>query len=135
MTPQEARAAVNVIGTQLQHEWMTTAKEIAAIPEANKDWKPEPKIQATLSEVAAGLWQAAHDPQPLLDMRPTMGVLLPGAASNSPMEVLYSSRPMCTLSARVPGTGRLADCIVATTASGTVPRSITETLREMWLCT
>ena len=46
MTPQEARAAVNVIGTQLQHEWMTTAKVIAAIPDGNKDWKPEPKARS-----------------------------------------------------------------------------------------
>ncbi|MBL8136250.1 MAG: DinB family protein [Acidobacteria bacterium] len=43
MTPHEARAAVNVIGTQLQHEWMTTVKVLEAIPEANKDWKPEEK--------------------------------------------------------------------------------------------
>ena len=46
MTPQEARAAANVIGTQLQHEWMTRARVIAAIPEANKDWKPEPKSRS-----------------------------------------------------------------------------------------
>ena len=46
MTPQEARAAVNVIGTQLQHEWMTTAKVLAAIPDAAKDWKPEPKSRS-----------------------------------------------------------------------------------------
>lgn len=43
MTPHEARAAVNVIGTQLQHEWMTTVKVLEAIPEGNKDWKPEGK--------------------------------------------------------------------------------------------
>lgn len=43
MTPQEARAAANVIGTQLQHEWMTTAKVIEAIPDGNKEWKPDPK--------------------------------------------------------------------------------------------
>lgn len=46
MTPQEGRAAANVIGTQLQHEWMTTAKVIAAIPDANKDWKPEAKSRS-----------------------------------------------------------------------------------------
>ncbi|MGE0362663.1 MAG: DinB family protein [Vicinamibacterales bacterium] len=46
MTPQEARAAAKVIGTQLQHEWMTTAKVIAAIPEANKEWKPDPKSRS-----------------------------------------------------------------------------------------
>ncbi len=46
MTPQEARAAANVIGTQLQHEWMTTVKVIEAIPDANKDWKPDPKSRS-----------------------------------------------------------------------------------------
>ncbi len=46
MTPHEARAAVNVIGTQLQHEWMTTAKVLAAIPDANKEWKPDPKSRS-----------------------------------------------------------------------------------------
>ncbi|MFN7917131.1 MAG: DinB family protein [Vicinamibacterales bacterium] len=46
MTPQEARAAVNVIGMQLQHEWMTTAKVIEAIPDANKEWKPDPKARS-----------------------------------------------------------------------------------------
>ena len=46
MTPQEARAAANVIGTQLQHEWMTTAKVLAAIPDGNKEWKPDPKSRS-----------------------------------------------------------------------------------------
>jgi uncharacterized damage-inducible protein DinB len=46
MTPQEARAAANVIGTQLQHEWMSTAKVIAAIPDSNKEWKPDPKSRS-----------------------------------------------------------------------------------------
>lgn len=46
MTPHEARSAVNVIGTQLQHEWMTTAKVIEAIPDANKEWKPDPKSRS-----------------------------------------------------------------------------------------
>lgn len=46
MTPQEARAAANVIGTQLQHEWMTTAKVIEAIPDGNKEWKPDPKSRS-----------------------------------------------------------------------------------------
>jgi uncharacterized protein len=46
MTPQEARAAVNVIGTQLQHEWMTTAKVLEAVPEDNKGYKPEPKSRS-----------------------------------------------------------------------------------------
>lgn len=46
MTAQEARAAANVIGTQLQHEWMTTAKVLAAIPDGNKEWKPDPKSRS-----------------------------------------------------------------------------------------
>jgi uncharacterized damage-inducible protein DinB len=46
MTPQEARAAVNVIGTQLQHEWMTTAKVLEAVPEGNKEYKPDPKSRS-----------------------------------------------------------------------------------------
>lgn len=46
MTPAEARAAANVIGTQLQHEWMTTAKVLEAIPDANKEWKPDPKSRS-----------------------------------------------------------------------------------------
>jgi uncharacterized damage-inducible protein DinB len=46
MTPQDARAAAKVIAAQLQHDWMTTAKVIAAIPEANKDWKPDPKSRS-----------------------------------------------------------------------------------------
>ena len=96
---------------------------------------PPPKIHTTLSDRPLGAWQAAHEPQPLLDMRPTIGVLLPGAGSNSPIEVLYSSLPMCTLSASVPGVGSRADDSVATTCSGTVVRSTTDTLREMWLCT
>jgi uncharacterized damage-inducible protein DinB len=46
MTPQEARAAVNVIGTQLQHEWMTTAKVLEAVPEGNREYKPDPKSRS-----------------------------------------------------------------------------------------
>ncbi len=60
MTPQDARAAVNVIGTQLQHEWMTTARVLAAIPEANKDWRPDPKSrsawQLAIHLAGADLW-------------------------------------------------------------------------------
>ena len=46
MTPQEGRAAATIIGTQLQHEWMTTARVIAAIPDGNKDWKPDAKSRS-----------------------------------------------------------------------------------------
>jgi uncharacterized damage-inducible protein DinB len=74
MTPQEARAAANVIGTQLQHEWMTTAKVIEAIPDASKDWKPDGRSRSAwelalhlagadiwfLTSIAAGMF--ANDP-------------------------------------------------------------------------
>jgi uncharacterized damage-inducible protein DinB len=46
MTPQEARAAATVIGTQLQYEWKTTAKVLQAVPEGKKDWKPEEKARS-----------------------------------------------------------------------------------------
>lgn len=43
MSPNEARAAVNLLGTQLQHEWMTTVKVLAAVPEDKKDYRPDEK--------------------------------------------------------------------------------------------
>ncbi len=46
MTPQEARVAANMIGTQLQHEWMTTARVLGAVPEASKQWKPDDKARS-----------------------------------------------------------------------------------------
>lgn len=46
MTPQEARVAANMIGTQLQHEWMTTARVLGAVPEDNKGWKPDEKARS-----------------------------------------------------------------------------------------
>ena len=49
---------------------------------------PAGKIHTTLSVVAKGEWQAAHEPQPLLDMRPVIGVVVFGAGSNSPIDVL-----------------------------------------------
>ena len=48
---------------------------------------PDGKIQTTLSDRPLGVWQLAHEPQPLFDMRPTSGAVVPGAASNSPIEV------------------------------------------------
>jgi uncharacterized damage-inducible protein DinB len=57
MTPQEARAAVNVLGTQLQHEWMTTAKVLGAIPEDRKDYRPDEKSR-TAWELATHLANA-----------------------------------------------------------------------------
>lgn len=41
MRPEQARAVADTIGQQLQNEWMTTYKVLNAIPEANKDHKPE----------------------------------------------------------------------------------------------
>jgi len=41
MKPDQARAVADTIGQQLQMEWMTTYKVLAAIPEARKDHKPE----------------------------------------------------------------------------------------------
>ena len=41
MKPDQARAVADMIGQQLQMEWMTTYKVLAAIPEASKDHKPE----------------------------------------------------------------------------------------------
>jgi uncharacterized damage-inducible protein DinB len=42
MHADHAKAAAELVGTQLQHEWMTTYKVITAIPEGSKDYKPEP---------------------------------------------------------------------------------------------
>ncbi len=41
MTPAEARAIANAVGQQLQNEWMTTYKVLSAVPEAQKQHKPE----------------------------------------------------------------------------------------------
>lgn len=46
MTADQAKAVADALGQQLQHEWMTTVKVIEAIPETNKDWKPEPKSRS-----------------------------------------------------------------------------------------
>lgn len=46
MTPDQAKAVAGALGQQLQNEWMTTVRVIEAIPEANKDWKPEPKSRS-----------------------------------------------------------------------------------------
>lgn len=42
MNPEHAKFLAATLGQQLQTEWMTTYKVIAAIPEGKKDWKPEP---------------------------------------------------------------------------------------------
>jgi uncharacterized damage-inducible protein DinB len=41
MTPQEARIVANVVGQQLQSEWMTTYKVLKAVPEESKTHQPE----------------------------------------------------------------------------------------------
>jgi uncharacterized damage-inducible protein DinB len=43
MTADQARAVTEVLGQQIQQEWMTTVKVIGAIPEDKKDYKPDPK--------------------------------------------------------------------------------------------
>jgi uncharacterized damage-inducible protein DinB len=46
MTPDQAKAVAQAVGTQLQHEWMTTYKVLAAIPDGNRDFKPEPNSRS-----------------------------------------------------------------------------------------
>jgi uncharacterized damage-inducible protein DinB len=41
MTPDQARAVANTVGQQLQNEWMTTYKVLAAVPNAERDYKPD----------------------------------------------------------------------------------------------
>ena len=42
MTPDQARTVANTVGQQLQHEWMTTYKVIAAVPTDKRDYRPDP---------------------------------------------------------------------------------------------
>ena len=42
MTADQAKAVAEVLGQQIQQEWMTTVKVVEAIPEGKKDWKPAP---------------------------------------------------------------------------------------------
>lgn len=46
MTADQAKAVAEALGQQLQQEWMTTVKVIEAIPEGNKNWKPDPKSRS-----------------------------------------------------------------------------------------
>jgi uncharacterized damage-inducible protein DinB len=46
MNADQAKAVAQSLGGQLQHEWMTTVKVIEAIPEANRNWKPDPKARS-----------------------------------------------------------------------------------------
>ena len=46
MTPDQARTVANAVGQQLQHEWMTTYKVLAAVPNEKRDYKPEPNARS-----------------------------------------------------------------------------------------
>jgi uncharacterized damage-inducible protein DinB len=52
MTPDNAKFLSQVIGQQLQTEWMTTYKVLAAVPDAKKDFKPQ--------ENSRSAWDLAH---------------------------------------------------------------------------
>ena len=41
MTPENAKFLTQVMGQQLQTEWMSTYKVIAAVPDDKKDFKPQ----------------------------------------------------------------------------------------------
>ena len=41
MTPDQAKAIAASVGQQLQYEWMTTYKVLKAIPDGQRDYKPE----------------------------------------------------------------------------------------------
>jgi len=43
MTVDQATAVAQALGQQIQQEWMTTVKVLAAIPEDKKHYKPDPK--------------------------------------------------------------------------------------------
>jgi uncharacterized damage-inducible protein DinB len=42
MTPDQAKFLAQSVGAQLQQEWKTTYKVIAAVPEEKKNYKPDP---------------------------------------------------------------------------------------------
>jgi uncharacterized damage-inducible protein DinB len=42
MTADQAKAIAEVLGQQIQQEWMTTVKVVEAVPEGSKNWKPAP---------------------------------------------------------------------------------------------
>ena len=46
MTADQAKAVAQTIGQQLQNEWNTTCKVIAAVPEGKKDYKPDPNARS-----------------------------------------------------------------------------------------
>ena len=46
MTAEQAKFLVEAIGQNLQAEWKTTYKVIAAVPEGARDYKPEPNSRS-----------------------------------------------------------------------------------------
>ena len=42
MTADQGKAVAEALGQQIQQEWMTTVKVVAAIPEDKKSWSPAP---------------------------------------------------------------------------------------------
>ena len=46
MTADQAKAVAETVGQQFQSEWMTTYKVLTAIPEAKRDYKPEPNSRS-----------------------------------------------------------------------------------------
>jgi uncharacterized damage-inducible protein DinB len=52
MTPEHASFLASVVAKQLQTEWKFTYKVLSAIPEAKKDFKPEPNARSA--------WDLAH---------------------------------------------------------------------------
>jgi uncharacterized damage-inducible protein DinB len=45
MTPEQAKFLATTLGQQLQTEWMATYKVLAAIPDAKRDYKPDPNAR------------------------------------------------------------------------------------------
>jgi uncharacterized damage-inducible protein DinB len=54
MTADQAKAVAETVGQQLQQEWMSTYKVLSAVPEAKRDYKPEPNSR-TAWELATHL--------------------------------------------------------------------------------
>ena len=52
MTPENAKFLTQVMGQQLQTEWMSTYKVIAAVPDDKKDFKPQANSRSA--------WDLAH---------------------------------------------------------------------------
>ena len=48
MNADQAKAVAAAVGQQLQHEWMTTYKVLAAVPEGKRDYKPEAELAQRL---------------------------------------------------------------------------------------